>query len=170
MQVKDTSKEEKTHTEGRVKTLIKLLQRKAKDWKNFFVVVTNPESFSVNPRISHQREIYLHYGGVPQETVENVFDLSFVVKLGKAEMKIIDDTPFVSKFHKPANQARYINEKDEERMRTTFVKYSRTCRIPRLHQGGRRRPHDQTPRLDKNRVPSFRGHLSVSSFKILVKP
>eukprot|EP00466_Bigelowiella_natans_P006035 jgi/Bigna1/90621/estExt_fgenesh1_pg.C_750020 len=80
-EIVDADKEEKAHTEGRVTSLKKKLKRAAKhgnDLINYFEVVCNPESFS--------------------QTVENVFDLSFIVKIGEAKIVMQNGVPHVG-FH-----------------------------------------------------------------------
>mmetsp|Transcript_798 Transcript_798/g.1214 ORF Transcript_798/g.1214 Transcript_798/m.1214 type:complete len:256 (-) Transcript_798:5-772(-) len=77
-EIVDADKEEKAHTEGRVTSLKKKLKRAAKhgnDLINYFEVVCNPESFS--------------------QTVENVFDLSFIVKIGEAKIVMQNGVPHV---------------------------------------------------------------------------
>mmetsp|Transcript_3069 Transcript_3069/g.5879 ORF Transcript_3069/g.5879 Transcript_3069/m.5879 type:complete len:304 (-) Transcript_3069:201-1112(-) len=70
-EVQDADKEEKSHTEGRVHQLRKLMKRGAKEPVNLYRVIVNPDSFS--------------------QTVENLFDLSFLIKIGKVRIVMSDE-------------------------------------------------------------------------------
>jgi hypothetical protein len=69
--LEDASMEEKTQTDARVTILTALVQKKCHEGVNLYKLVINPGSFS--------------------QSVENIFDLSFVVKLGKCGIYLDGD-------------------------------------------------------------------------------
>jgi hypothetical protein len=61
---------------------------------NYFEFVINPDSFT-GIRLIVLPALCMLTPNLMTETVENIFDLSFLIKQGVAQVKVQDNTPYV---------------------------------------------------------------------------
>eukprot|EP01084_Bolivina_argentea_P306986 530562_1 len=98
-------KSDKTETKSRVKHLKRVLRKacEAKDGVNPFEFLINPDSYS--------------------QTIENIFDLSFVVKEGLAQMEVSREQPVLS-FIPVAEKERRRKSKEENHNGQCIIKFN----------------------------------------------